>query len=175
MKSRINRSTKSGLKKYSEREAAILNEIDSKYTLINSSSFRMPRAFINEWCEEIYYCIRKKKIRMLKQQMLTIVFLNLSPAKALNFKYRQKNYATDILSFDGDGVESLGELVLCPQVLKKQAKEHGLSFRQELGYMLIHGVLHLLGYDHEKNQTDAKVMFQIQDEIFEQLSRHFWS
>lgn len=133
----------------------------------------MPRVFINQWCQKIYRYLSKKKIKqtLYQNQTLTIVFLDVFPAKAINLKYRKKHYATDILSFAGDGVETLGELVLCPQVLKRQAGEHGLSFREELGYMLIHGVLHLLGYDHEKNQDDAKTMFQLQDEIFDYLSR----
>lgn len=152
-------------------------KIVSKYILINSSSVRMPRAFINKWCNEIYSYLRKKKIKshLYQNQIVTIVFLDLSSAKSINLKYRKKNYATDILSFEGDGVEALGELVLCPQVLKKQAQEHSLSFSEELGYMLIHGILHLLGYDHEKNQREAKIMFQLQDDMFEYLSRRFWS
>jgi probable rRNA maturation factor len=147
----------------------------TEYILINSSEIRMPKAFIKQWLEEVCSCLRKKKIFLKKKQSLTVIFLNRLPAKAINFQYRKKNYATDILSFDGDGVESLGELVLCPEILQRQAVEHDLSFRQELGYMLIHGVLHLLGYDHEKNQEEAQEMFQLQDEIFDQLCQSFWS
>ena len=51
---------------------------------------------------------------------LSIVFLDSAPAKKMNFQYRQKNYATDVLSFDGDFIEGMGELILCPEVLKKQ-------------------------------------------------------
>lgn len=175
MKSRINHVNnikKRGLKKNFKRESIARDETVSQYILINSSSCRMPRTFINEWCTEIYaYLHCKKNIRIPKHQILTIVFFNPSPAKALNFKFRKRNYATDILSFEGDGVESLGELVLCPQVLHRQAQEHDLSFHQELGYMLIHGVLHLLGYDHEKSKKEEKIMFQLQDEIFDEISR----
>jgi probable rRNA maturation factor len=93
--------------------------------------------------------------------------VRLSLKKKLNKKMRQANYATDILSFCGDEGDSFGELVICPQVLKKQAKEHGFSFQHELIYMLIHGVLHLLGYDHEQHQRKASEMFRIQDKIFQ--------
>jgi len=152
----------------------------------------MPKTFINQWVLEIYFFLQEKKMSvqkgtvpnkkhgtsksqlMQKNQNLTVIFLDSTPAKKLNLKFRKKNYATDVLSFDGDGFESLGELVLCPQVLQKQAEEHDLSFRQELGYMLIHGILHLIGYDHEKNQKEAQKMFQIQDEMFDQLCRKFW-
>ncbi|MNT92934.1 Endoribonuclease YbeY [compost metagenome] len=58
---------------------------------------------------------------------------------------------------------------MCPDVLKKQAKDHDLTYKHELGYMLLHGVLHLLGYDHETSEEDAEKMFKIQDEAFEKL------
>lgn len=86
-------------------------------------------------------------------------------------QFRKKNYATDILSFAGDLEDSLGELVLCSQVLQKQAKEHKLTFNEELGYMLTHGVLHLMGFDHEKSKKEAKIMHDIQDLIFDKLCK----
>ncbi len=87
----------------------------------------------------------------------------------MNHEFRGKDYATDVLSFDSLEPTSLGELVLCPEVLKRQAQEHGLTYQQELGYMLLHGVLHLLGYDHETNPKDAEKMFALQDAVFETL------
>jgi probable rRNA maturation factor len=54
--------------------------------------------------------------------------------------------------------------------LKRQAREHKLSFQHELGYMVLHGILHLLGYDHETSEADAEKMFAIQDEVFEKLT-----
>ncbi len=142
--------------------------------LINQSSERMPKKFIYSWLSELVVMLAKDKKHVRskwKKQNLTVVFLNVGPAKKINFEFRKKKYATDILSFEGvDSATELGELVLCAQVLKRQAKEHGLSFRLELGYMLIHGVLHLLGYDHETNARDAKQMFELQDRLFASLS-----
>ncbi len=100
---------------------------------------------------------------------LVIAFLDQGPAKKLNQKYRGKNYATDVLSFGSEDPSQLGELVICPQVIVRQAKEHGLANRHELGYMVLHGILHLLGYDHETSERDAKRMFALQDKIFERL------
>ncbi len=81
----------------------------------------------------------------------------------------KKNKPTDVLSFDPIEPDDLGELVLCPSVLRKQAKEHKLKYEIELGYMVIHGVLHLLGYDHEKTEKEAKKMFRLQDLVFDAL------
>ena len=132
----------------------------------------MPRQFLKkltgERCQELL--ARKVLSKAQSNLELTIVFLNQAPAKKLNLSFRKKNYATDVLSFPGDeALGILGELILCPQVLKAQAKEHEMSFHEELGYMVIHGVLHLLGFDHEKTEYQAKKMFRLQDQIFDKL------
>ncbi|MGZ3793306.1 MAG: rRNA maturation RNase YbeY [Bdellovibrio sp.] len=140
--------------------------------IVNESKHAVPRKFINDWIARMISEFKKRKILKASQSELelTLVFLNKAPAKKLNFEFRQKNYATDVLSFDSLDNSSLGELILCPEVLKQQAKEHGLSYKLELGYMLLHGVLHLLGYEHETNDTDAQKMFRLQDAVFEKLS-----
>lgn len=142
-----------------------------KILIINQSSERIPRAFMQKWCAQIEKEFLKKKIfgKSEARKELTIVFLDPQEARATNKQFRGKDYATDVLSFDSLSPESLGELILCPQVLKKQAEEHGLKFREELGYMLLHGILHLLGYDHETSAKDAEKMFTIQDSVFAKL------
>ncbi len=86
--------------------------------------------------------------------------------RRLNKTFRGKDYATDVLSFDATDPESLGELVLCPEVIQRQAKEHELSDFAEYAYMVLHGILHLLGYDHEKDDKAAREMYRLQDKIF---------
>lgn len=131
----------------------------------------MPRKFIQQWMTDLALELRRRKVLSAKQaaRELTLVFLDSKAAKKINFEFRGKDYPTDVLSFDSMDPTSFGELVLCPDVLKRQAKEHGLSYQGELGYMLLHGTLHLLGYDHETSEADAKVMFTLQDKIFEKL------
>lgn len=142
--------------------------------IINQSSARLPRQFLT-WASDFIFAelvkkVSKQRLAQIKQsEELTLVFLDVKPAKRLNAEFRGKDYATDVLSFESIQPMSLGELVMCPQVLKKQALDHGLSFRYEVGYMLIHGILHLLGYEHEKSDRQAKQMFALQDAIFEKL------
>jgi len=122
--------------------------------------------------------LAKKCLTLLKKERLrnsdwlrldlVIVAVGISEMKKLNSVYRGQNKVTDILSFDGDGVENLGELVICLPQLRKQAHEHDLTHEQEFAYMLLHGILHLLGYDHEKSLPEAKLMFSIQDRLFDQ-------
>lgn len=82
--------------------------------------------------------------------------------KKLNAQYRGKDYATDVLSFTppvairAHGV--LGELVICGSVLERQAREFGHKPELELEILLVHGLLHLLGFDHELGARAAQEM-----------------
>lgn len=139
--------------------------------IVNESKHAVPRKFIHSWMESLVADLRTRKVLTAAdaKKDLTLVFLDKKPAQKINFEFRQKNYATDVLSFDSMEPDSLGELILCPEVLKRQATEHRLSYQQELGYMLLHGVLHLLGYDHETSEADAREMLGLQDKVFEAL------
>lgn len=135
----------------------------------NHTRARLPRQYVERFLKFVFRELTRKKVKWPKQaQELQLVFLPPKNARDLNFQFRKKNYATDVLSFAGVEDNSLGELVFCPQVLKKQSREHHLSFRDELCYMTLHGILHLLGYDHETSQKDAERMFRLQDEVFSQ-------
>jgi len=113
--------------------------------------------------------LRNKKLLTQKKE-LTLVFLNKNEMKRINFQFRKKNKPTDVLSFQSDDPSSLGELLFCVDVLKIQAKDQKHSLEQEFLYMLIHGLLHLLGYDHELSKNEEKLMFRLQDQCFKQLN-----
>lgn len=139
--------------------------------LVNQSRIPMPRKFLREWvaaCERELGRELPSRRRVRLRGELTIVFLDLAPARRLNQDYRGRNYATDVLSF-ASPEGGLGDLVLCPHVLRRQAEEHDLSFRLELGYMVLHGLLHLLGFDHENGGAEEKRMYRLQDRVFERL------
>lgn len=142
--------------------------------ILNRSAERVPKAFLLSWIRAVERELAREKVKLPKKNLeLTILFLEEKAGRELNKTYRGKNYATDVLSFDGDGAESIGELAIVPQVIKRQAKEHGLLYREELGYMVLHGILHLLGYDHEKSKREASRMMALQDRIFERLCAKF--
>lgn len=113
---------------------------------------------------------RVRNQKLLKSKGITLVFLDSAQMQKINKQFRGKNKPTDVLSFAPVEPGSLGELLFCLDVLKKQAKEHEHSLEHEFLYMLIHGVLHLLGYDHELSAKEEKLMFRIQDELFETLT-----
>jgi len=85
----------------------------------------------------------------------------------LNKKYRGKNRVTDVLAFgDNDG---LGEIVICLREVKKNAKKYDTTFEKELSKVLIHGILHLLGYNHEKSEVQAKKLEEKENYYLEKL------
>ena len=79
---------------------------------------------------------------------LSIAFVGEARMRKLNKKYRGKNKVTDVLSF-GQG---LNEIVVCLREIKKNAKIYNSTFKKELARVLIHAILHLLGYNHKKMQ-----------------------
>ncbi len=86
---------------------------------------------------------------------LSIALVGPARIKELNKKYRKKNKTTDVLSFSYD---TFGEIVICLREVRQNAKKFGFSFEEELARVLIHGILHLLGYEHEKSKKEAEKM-----------------
>jgi probable rRNA maturation factor len=100
-----------------------------------------------------------------------VMFAGPGKVARLNASYRGKTGATDVLSFSArEGVRvdpddaDLGDILICPSVAKRNAAERGILYREELVRLLVHGVLHLLGYDHER-KADERTMFVIQERV----------
>ncbi|MEM7646047.1 MAG: rRNA maturation RNase YbeY [Pseudomonadota bacterium] len=143
-------------------------------TIVKLSDWRIPRQFIDVWCKDLVKLLSKSTKHRIARYEITLVFVDKKKIRELNRDFRKKDKVTDILSFSGMHDRDLGELILCGERIDEQAVDHNLSRRQELGYLLIHGVLHLLGYDHEPGGAAEKEMFALQDRLFEKLSqRHF--
>ena len=137
--------------------------------ILNQTKHRIPRSYIMNWLLFVeLQLVKKKKIKKNQIKEVNIVFVSKKKIKSLNSNYRGKNKPTDVLSFSG-GEGLLGELVLCPEICKTQAHENNQSFRDEVAYLVLHGLLHLLGYEHENGGRKAKLMFDLQDEIFEDI------
>lgn len=91
----------------------------------------------------------------------------------LNWYYLGKNYPTNVLSFpfvSPLGIKSslLGDIVICRQIIEYEAKKNKISHDAHWAHMIIHGALHLLGYDHILN-TDAKLMKQLERNIIKKM------
>lgn len=94
----------------------------------------------------------------LDAQMLSVHLCDDAEIRELNRRFRKKNKATDVLSFEGDSelfVPVLGDIVISIDTAHKQAEELGHTLLDELSVLFVHGLLHLLGYDHEKGDDEA--------------------
>jgi probable rRNA maturation factor len=115
------------------------------------------------------------QLRIHPQAELSILLVDEETMGAYHQKYLGEDGPTDVLSFPmdelrppTDGEEPpeglLGDIVLCPAVTDRQAKEHGRSTTAESEYLLVHGLLHLLGFDHAELEEKAE-MFTLKDKI----------
>ena len=94
--------------------------------------------------------------------------------RRLNQEFRSIDQPTDVLSFPQNAYEDpcipeeiiLGDIAVSLDIAKAQAKEHGLDFKEEIILLLIHGILHLLGYDHEISEQEGKKMRNKTRELF---------
>ena len=82
---------------------------------------------------------------------MTIAIVPDTRVRALNRRYRKRNVPTDVLSFPSGETGYLGDVVIAAGVAKRQAREGGHSLGTELRVLALHGLLHLLGYDHERD------------------------
>jgi len=110
--------------------------------------------------------------------------------RKLNFTYRGIDKTTDVLSFPQNSWQAgkrasnkvttgladlrtcglvLGDVVINLQAAKRQAPEHGLSFMEEIRWLLVHGILHLIGYDHEKGKYAGKKMREKEKELLKYM------
>lgn len=105
----------------------------------------------------------ERSLRPKKKMPLSVAFIGEREMRGLNREWRGKDKATDVLSF-GD----VGEILICYAVAKRQAAERGHSTRDEVVFLLVHGVLHVFGFDHE-SPSDARRMFPLQTKILERL------
>ena len=116
--------------------------------------------------------------------------------RRLNKMYRGKNRVSDVLAFSNksvllylakafprlkkgedpefveapDGIKRLGEIIICYPRAKKQAKQIGHSLKKELTILLVHGILHLLDYDHERGGLEAEKMKEMEEKILKQIN-----
>ena len=111
------------------------------------------------------------KYMNVKNASYDVIIVDEKKIRELNNTYRGKDSVTDVISFaleDGEEIDMpercLGEIYICLKRAKEQANEYGHSLKRELCFLLTHGFLHLMGYDHMKKK-DEEVMFALQDEI----------
>lgn len=138
-----------------------------------------------KWDQKFFSNIIEGALKFLnlndKQVEIGLQLINSKRSQELNFKYRGKDKPTDVLSFPlnenpADNILKkhdilpLGDIFICLDVAVRQAEEMRVSVSEELARLAVHGLLHLLGYDHERSAEDEKKMLSLQEEILETIN-----
>lgn len=111
---------------------------------------------------------------------ISVSFLNNEQIRQLNNEYRQKDVPTDVLSFplgengvydknEETGAYMLGDIVISMPKAVEQAQAYGHSFQREVGFLTVHSMLHLLGYDHEQGGIEAVRMREKEEDVMNRL------
>lgn len=124
---------------------------------------RFPKLQLDLIAEEV-----SKSLKLKSKKCVSVAFVSEKEMKKLNFQYRGANRVTDVLSFTLAEPENFGEIILSYEQAARQAKQMKHSVRKEITFLLVHGFLHVFGFDHEK-ESDAKKMFPLQSEILKRL------
>ena len=116
-----------------------------------------------------------------KEGNISLALIGPNRMRKLNKKYRGKNRVTDVLAFEEKGltpqpwsqelqkVQGLGEIVICLREVKKNSKRLNEPFEKELARVFLHGILHLLGYDHEKSEEESEKMKEKEEKYLKEI------
>ena len=153
-----------------------MNTIDISYDDAFNKKLA-PKKFVLEYLNLVLEKLELKNVEF------SVSFINEQNMHELNSEYRNIDDSTDILSFAAEDEESdfsfirvgkrkrvLGDMLICPEVLLRNAKAFSVSESEELRRLLIHGVLHLSGENHESNDVTIEPMLQKQEKILSELT-----
>lgn len=131
--------------------------------------------FEGHFFEMIAEKVLNKLCTKLQYIQISLLITDDEQIKQLNALYRNIDKPTDVLSFPqfekDEEINSgmLGDIVVSFDTLKKQASEADISEQREMAFLFIHGLLHLLGYDHERSEEEENIMFELQESILLEL------
>ena len=120
--------------------------------------------------------VKVSELLGIESSIVSIVLVDNEYIHKINKEYRNVDRETDVISFafmddetnPESGITDLGEIYISLEKAHSQSKEYGHSFKRELCFLLTHGLLHLLGYDH-MTEEDEKEMFGLQEEVLNSL------
>lgn len=113
-------------------------------------------------------------IPQVKNKKLSIMLANDQYIQVLNKQYRQQDKPTNVLSFQYDNFfdDTIGDIILSLETIKKEAQEANIHFKEHVAHMIIHGVLHILGYTHDHDE-DAEIMESLEEQLLTNVKRKY--
>ena len=143
----------------------------NNFEIVNEYGYKEDYSYLDE---VLNHTLDKLNI---KNAYFSIIFIDDEEMHRMNLEYRGIDRTTDVLSFaleDNDNIVSeirnLGDVFISIPKMISQAKEYEHSEKRELSFLSVHGLLHLLGYDHTRSEEEEKIQFGLQDEILNDLN-----
>lgn len=141
------------------------------YEIFNETDKNLTKE-VDKLYELLEFTLKREKLDNVE---FNIIFVDSKTIHEINKTYRNIDRVTDVISFaleDNKTIELdhrlLGDIYICIERAEEQAKEYGHSFLRELSFLTIHGLLHLLGYDHMEKE-DEEIMFKKQEDILNEF------
>ena len=103
----------------------------------------------------------------LIEREISLLLADDETIQELNKSYRNMDKPTDVLSFEIESDVMLGDIIISVETAKRMAIEYNISLDREIAFLFIHGILHLLGYDHETSVEDEEEMFALQTKLLD--------
>jgi probable rRNA maturation factor len=123
-----------------------------KLIFVDEANSNTDKAIFNSILQAAQTC------KTLPREDVELLLTTNAEIQKLNKKYRQKDEATDVLSFPMEDEESLGQIVISVDKATAQAKELNQTLEEELKFLFAHGLLHLLGHDHKTPEDEEKML-----------------
>ena len=144
--------------------------------LNNFKSSKFIKLSKSEILDVVIEVLKTVEYKFTKNHQLNLSFVSSEEMKLLNKTYRNKDKPTNVLSFElpenfpvGDEKTLIGEIALCEEIIYEESKKYKKIFENRLKHMIIHGLLHLIGYDHQDEEETSK-MERLEKEIMNKLS-----
>lgn len=145
---------------------------------INVESVKLPYNKLNKKTIQKVYN-KLEELLDLSKKDINLILTDDTYIHAINKEYRKKDKPTDVISFAYDDEpfpflqeqnSMIGDIYISLETAIIQADEFNVTFVQEFTRLFIHGILHLLGFDHERSKKDEKIMFAKEDELFSEIN-----
>lgn len=141
------------------------------YEIFNETNYNLEKE-TKKIYELLAFALKREKLENVE---FNIIFVDSDTIHEINRNYRHVDRVTDVISFALEDNETitldhrvLGDIYICVERAEEQAKEYSHSFLRELAFLSIHGLLHLLGYDHMEKEEE-KIMFSKQEDILNEF------
>lgn len=144
--------------------------MNNNYEIIDEYGYKEKIDYLNDVIDKTL------ELENVSNAMFSVIFIDDDKMHEMNNSYRGIDRTTDVLSFaleDNQTIKTeireLGDIFISIPKMREQSIEYGHSEKRELSFLVCHGLLHLLGYDHTRSQEEEKIQFGKQDEILNSL------